>query len=375
MKLQHGLVQTNVEDAKTLIKTLFDPEDYITLSGKKAKRVVGNNVLTQFGTAKEFVSTLSNEILESMCSDPEPMDIYFGISPIRKDSYRGVYKRTKEEDVEYVRVLYADLDVKAGSFSNSQEAWDFLVNLPYIPTVIVGSGSGGLHAYWRLASPVKVSEGKTLLSRWWSYLSAEVGDKKIDKLIDVTRMSRLPGTIRWPKEGLDEAPKPVKLLWASRERVIPLEKVYSLSEEPWNNQIQKREATRRKENNVELRMGEILGSGGWSQKLAIASVESWVAENVPWKSVLEPKGWTYLRTDGNGRDEWARPGQGGKSCVVNWPESPEVMSLLSTSEETGLFDLLDAEIPLTKWRVLVRLWFNDDVTAAVNWVLQCRGLA
>lgn len=375
MKLQHELVQTNVEDAKTLIKTLFDPDDYITLSGKKSTRVVGNNVLTQFGTAREFVTTLDDEILGSMCSDPEPMDIYFGISPIRKDSYRGVYKRTKEEDVECVRVLYADLDIKNGCFANSQEAWDFLVNLPYIPTVIVGSGSGGLHAYWKFERSVDVAEGKTLLTRWWSYLSSEAKGRKIDKLVDVTRMSRLPGTVRWPKEGTSETAKAVKLLWASRERVIPVSKVYELSEDPWNAQLQKREGVRNRENSVELRMGEILGSGGWSQKLAIASVESWVAENVTWENVLAPKGWTFLRTDGNGRDEWARPGQGGKSCVVNWPDSPDVMSLLSTSEETGLFDLLDAEIPLTKWRVLVRLWFDDDVTAAVNWVLQCRGLA
>jgi len=55
---------------------------------------------------------------------------------------------------------------------------------------------------------------------------------------------------------------------------------------------------------------------------------------------------------------------------VNWEESPHVMSLLSTSHDTNLLDLLDAEIPLTKWRVSLRLNFKDDYQAMVRWTLE-----
>ena len=60
--------------------------------------------------------------------------------------------------------------------------------------------------------------------------------------------------------------------------------------------------------------------------------------------------------------------------MVDWEGSEgNVMSLMSTSRETGLLDLLEAQIPLTKWRVLVRLSFNDDYDAAMKWVDEQNG--
>jgi hypothetical protein len=44
---------------------------------------------------------------------------------------------------------------------------------------------------------------------------------------------------------------------------------------------------------------------------------------------------------------------------VDYEDSP-VMSLLSMSEETGLADLKDAGINLTKYRVMLRLQYQDD---------------
>lgn len=371
MKLD-SLIKVNPDDAKKLLQTLFDPDDYITVSGKKSRRVVGQNVFTQASLARDVVASLDENVLMSMCTRPEQMDIYFGLSPIRQDAFNGLFRRTKEEDVANVGLLYADLDVKPGSFSSTEDAWTFLVGLIHKPSAIVASGSGGLHAYWRLDKPVDVSDGKTLLVRWWAYLLEEANGPKIDKLIDVTRMSRLAGSIRWPKEGLEEAPAPVRLLWASRVVSTPREDVLRLSEGPWERVQERRAQTRQRE--VQSQNFVITGDSSWSERLALASVEQWVGDHIPWENILSPKGWTFLRTDGAGRDEWARPGQGGKSATVNWPESPDMMSLLSTSEETGLFDLLDAGIPLTKWRVLVRLWFDDDYKKAADWVMEMRGM-
>jgi hypothetical protein len=78
-----------------------------------------------------------------------------------------------------------------------------------------------------------------------------------------------------------------------------------------------------------------------------------------WAEILEPYGWTWQRELRDGSNEWARPGRDERSAVVDYEDSP-VMSLLSMADETGLADLKDAGIPLTKYRVLWRLKFNDQ---------------
>ncbi|MGN6037293.1 hypothetical protein ACP6NG_18160 [Brevibacterium casei] len=91
-------------------------------------------------------------------------------------------------------------------------------------------------------------------------------------------------------------------------------------------------------------------------------------EEVSWEDILTEAGWSYLRTDYDGRDLWVRPGSSQKSAAVNWPENPDVMSLLSDSPATGLFDLKEAGIPLTKYRVALRLIAGDEPAKLVSWV-------
>lgn len=43
-----------------------------------------------------------------------------------------------------------------------------------------------------------------------------------------------------------------------------------------------------------------------------------------------------------------------------------MMSLFSTDPSTGVLDLYEADIPLTKWRVFLRLIHGDDVYAALD---------
>lgn len=67
--------------------------------------------------------------------------------------------------------LYLDMDVKAvGGYANTNAAlqalWDFLLwaNLP-IPTIIVASGSGGLHIYWTLNTAIERAEHANMAGR------------------------------------------------------------------------------------------------------------------------------------------------------------------------------------------------------------------
>ena len=380
-----GKIGVNPLQAASLIRTLFDPTEIIAISSKRAKRLRGANVFTQPISALDLIKSLEGPdgagMLYSLCTDPEPMDTYFGLAPIMPDTFRGVNTRVRDGDVAKVGLLYADLDVKPGSFASQQEALGFLQSLPHYPNVIVSSGSGGLHAYWRIAgfdgvSPIGVMMGKDLLVRWWAFLSEAARGRKIDKLVDVTRMSRLPGTIRWPKEGSTEVPNSVELLYASRTPVLSSSTLLGLTRGAWENLQNRRKEVKRNDEELNINMEKVthnLTSGRWSKLYAVAHVEDWVAANIPWDNILVPCGWEYLREDGDGRREWQRPGGNGKSATTDWPDSPWVMSLLSTSYDTGLTDLHDAEIALTKWRVMLRLNFGDDVQAAVQWVLEQMG--
>ncbi len=95
-----------------------------------------------------------------------------------------------------------------------------------------------------------------------------------------------------------------------------------------------------------------------------------IDELLRWDDILVPHGWRFINEGTEGRRLWSRPGGDyRKSAVTDWEGSEgNVMSLMSTSRETGLLDLLEAHIPLTKERVLLRLSFNDQYELMTDWI-------
>ena len=89
-----------------------------------------------------------------------------------------------------------------------------------------------------------------------------------------------------------------------------------------------------------------------------------------WEDILIPAGWTFLYTDREERQVVARPGRHEKSATVGWVESPNMMSLLSTSPDTGLADLKEIGAPLNKYRVAQKLLWNDDEKKMVDDILK-----
>jgi len=154
----------------------------------------------------------------------------------------------------------------------------------------------------------------------------------------------------------------------------PMIDFINASQKAWQSRLEDVHKTRAYDRNLKVSTDDyakMLDGSKWQQLLAVASVEDYFNEHVTWTEILLQAGWTFTRIDSQHREEWARPGrEGEKSACVNWPESPEMMSLLSTSYDTGLLDLLDANIALTKWRVSLRLNFNDDYQAMVKWTLE-----
>jgi hypothetical protein len=373
MKLSDYLGEMDVSaaDAATFIQKWFRPDDKICIVGRKSKKQGKFNTLSQSKIAKDFLSGLTDDTMKELIfSDEANYNLYFGVGPIKEDV--ELFKRGKEDNISYLPGVWADIDVKEKGFLSQEEITDFLANLAYPPSILVSSGSGGVHAYWKL---VWGEEGsKDLAERWWSYLDEEAGDRSIDKLIDATRILRLPGSVYFPKEGSSGKTGSVRLIYAT-DITYTSQQLTEMSQAAYDKKNKKRERTLSDEFNQNLDLDlfahNLMGGFGgnrWKMWRALSELEDYVNERMTWDEILEPHGWTFLRTlsDDRGR-EVARPGRNEKSAVVDYEDSP-VMSLLSLSEETGLFDLKDAHVPLTKFRVYLRLHFKDDRPAMAEYL-------
>jgi hypothetical protein len=355
-----GEVKISFYHAQTFVSTWFEPTDKIVIVGRRSEKSGNLDVVSQSMLASEFLQ-MNDESLESLIfeDDGSKWNLYFGVCPIKDDV--TLTRRGTEANIEYVGGVWADIDVKEGGFASQQEIIGFLYGLALRPTIVVGSGSGGVHAYWKLSPGEKGN--KELVERWWSYLDEEAGDKSIDKLIDLTRILRIPGSVYFPKEASTGKIGAVEILYMVPD-TYTIGQIYAVSDAAFKTKHENRKRTI--DNDYARRMDvgtaaqSLISNGNrWSHLRAYAEIEDYVNTYFSWDEILVPHGWTYLRDRTDGSREFARPGRGEKSAVVDFEGSP-VMSLLSTSEETGLADLLDARIPLTKYRVRLRLEYNDD---------------
>lgn len=365
------------QDSAAFIETWFDPEDlvavYLKRSGEHQSKE--QNVYSQFEISKVLVDEMRSEdgynTLYNICSDP-PSDVYLGVNLSDEVDPR---RRATNKDIKSVLGVAADLDVKEGGFKDTEQILELLRNLEIWPTCVVESGSGGVHAWWRFTEPVTPAAGKELMSRWWSHLNlkASEGGASIDKLTDIARMLRLPGSLRWPRKSDEGVIGAVTLRYAAgpSQGRTDATRFLDVSNDSWKVQLQKRSRVRNTERELYSSAGARNATGRWADLRRYAGMEDWFNEHVSWEFILSQAGWNFIKIDGSNRAEWGRPGRMEKSAVVDWPESPLVMSLLSTSDRTNLLDLLDAEVVLTKWRVCLRLLFNDDLKKMEEWTMKC----
>jgi hypothetical protein len=375
---KRGEIEISADLAKQYVKAWFKPTDLITIVGRRSVPTGNFDTITQTVVAKEFLEHLDNDSLQSIVfdSDGSSWNIYAGICPVKEEL--SIYRRGTKENIAYVPGLWADIDIKAGSFDTEQDIINWLHSLDLQPTMICGSGSGGIHAYWRAHWTEQFDEN--LVERWWSYLDEKAGENRhIDKLIDSTRMLRLPGTVHFPKLTSSSSDASRKL---GMVKIIELtgitygtQQVMDISEGAYLRRGERRkrlvgEDAQRRIDGDALAKSLLSGQkpGRWKLLRAIAYVEDIVNDTYSWDEILAPMGWTWMKELRDGSNEWARPGRSERSAVVDFEGSP-VMSLLSTSLETGLADLKDAGIHLSKYRVLLRLHFNDDIDALISAVI------
>lgn len=375
--LRFNLPTVKPQDSAAFIETWFDPEDLVAVYLKRSGEHLSKqqSVYSQFQQSDSLIQEMRSDegynTLFHICSDP-PTDVYVGVNISEEVDPK---RRATNKDIKSVLGVAADLDVKEGGFRDTEQILDLLRGLEIWPTCVVESGSGGVHAWWRFTEPVTPDAGKELMSRWWSHLNLQASQvgASVDKLTDIARMLRLPGSLRWPRKSDEGVVGLVSLRYAAGpgEGRTEATKFLDVSNDAWKLQLQRRTNTRNTEKVLFSSSGVGNATGKWADLRRYAGIEDWFNENVSWDFILEHAGWNFIRIDASDRAEWGRPGRMEKSAVVDWPESPLVMSLLSTSDRTNLLDLLDAEVVLTKWRVCLRLLFNDDLRKMEEWVMTC----
>lgn len=348
------------------VKAWFHPDDLVLIVARPALGRPGRT-LSMAATAREVAEWSEADLKAVGRHEDTPLSLYIGVSPLREDHQVTATSRGGKRDVREIYGVWADLDVKSGAFESREAIYAYLDGLELEPSITVENGSqGGVHAYWKLDQPVPATSDLPL--RWWAYLDSKADGRAIDRLADSSRIMRLPGATYYPKDFGPTGPVKVSQITGA---VYSKERIQVVSHEAAERATARREQTRAAHQMTEADMSRLMyaeltkgGDVSWTQHLARVALEERIQE-MSWDDILIPAGWTHISDGEDGERRWARPGQRGKSAHTDWNGS-EVMSLHSWSEETGLADLKEAGVPLTKPLVLLRVQYNGDVAAMIN---------
>lgn len=355
-------------DLAKFIRTWFRPDDDIVLGAFPAPNRQHEH------RDKSFMATTASQLAQGSTdvfevAETLQRDTYLRITPIRDpDMVTG--ERIGSGNTMTPLGMWADLDVKPESFGSQLEVTTWLDTLPIKPTMIIRNGeSGGMHAYWRVQDADLDRMTGEHMKMWWAYLQSMTPTQSngervmIDRLVDMTRLARLPGMIYWPKSA--EAKLGTVALAGGTFEQIPLDSVEQLSAGAYKADKDATTRTATQARRVDREFGR-----GFASPL-----EKFFAEErinaLSWDQILGPFGWEMLRENSDGSRQWSRPGIRRKSAVTDYTDPKtgqvsDVMSLLSGSDESGLLDLKEAGIPLTKFRVLSRIRYADNMRELVN---------
>jgi hypothetical protein len=265
--------------------------------------------------------------------------------------------------------------------------------------LVIGSGWGV--QYWiPLAEPVEGSEASRVVRALIGWLT-EITAKKIDRVWDVTRVMRMPGTTNW-RAGPDDADgRPTGVLrWpdpAMRGARLRLGDVIALLGDQVSDVL---EVPRL---DPELDAGELVdalleryapggtdedsGGGGWVDVgVVLSDLERMADEALTWAQVLEPFGWRCVSggPDDKGAHEqvWERPGKtdvlsadrySGERSAVVYADKANLLVVYSDSSGTGFASGLRGSGRrgsaagvgvISKWRAWVDLRWAGDMTEA-----------
>lgn len=363
-----GDTTNDPEEAKKFIKWWFREGDIVAVRAM----VVDGQKLTFALPRDDMIDHLTKvheEDNRTVMDDASAQmrDLYINICPVKAEMEMSAKAGIKKADIKTFRGLFADIDCgKTGAFATEADVLAWVETIPFKPGAIVRTGTGGVHLWWKTKS-MNQKDYSVILKRWWSYLTTLVPEGvHIDRLVDTTRVGRLPGATRFPKK--DEPCARVTVEYTGADP-IEGDAFDDHTDKPYREFRADMTARSKHEEQIFEDMAE--GATPTLGQLALReALIGRCVELVTWEEILTGAGWTYLRTNSDGADLWERPGGHGKSGSTGYPDEEAAMSLHSTDEGTGLADLLSQEVRLSKWRVFLRLTHNDDVRAAERDLLE-----
>lgn len=331
---------------------------------------------TFWAPVPDIIETIETVGLQELVWGAEPQNVYVTAAYMRPGARRVA-------QVTGAPGVWLDVDVKEGSFTDRDDALVWILGLPdwISPSIIIDSGSG-FHCYWKVDGGIEADRVSEFVTKLWLWAKMDSG-MHIDKLVDPTRVLRLPGTL-WMGKG-DTAGGDVRLVGTVRclDTYMNADRLNSEIGEAWADigvQRRQREVTRREEFTKQLGVygGELARLLG-SDETTLSGMEAWIRAResfmteVTWEEILEPYGWRkHGDPDYEERQEWTRPGSGNvnpRSMVTGWINSPNVAKLLSDSPDTGLLRLVAEERPLTKIAVAAELWWHgDEMNMVQEWL-------
>lgn len=142
---------------------------------------------------------------------PSTRDVYIAMSSQREFEERTgasgkpfkVAKRSRENAVK-LKSLFIDIDVKEGAYASQKAAitafshFIAATKLPK-PTIVVSSGSGGLHIYWALSEPLEVEDWQPLANALAEATREHGLICDTQCTIDAARLLRVPDTFNCKK--------------------------------------------------------------------------------------------------------------------------------------------------------------------------------
>ncbi len=104
--------------------------------------------------------------------------------------------RGRKETVTVIPGYALDIDIKPGAYESHEQALKEAMATE--PTIIVDSGSGGLHVYYKFREPHVVDNyvgAEMALKERWMTTRKLYSAKKVDSIYDLARVLRLPGSV------------------------------------------------------------------------------------------------------------------------------------------------------------------------------------
>jgi hypothetical protein len=224
-------------------------------------------------------------------------------------------------------------------------------------SLVVGSGWG--IQYWiPLAEPVSGAEASRVVRALVGWLT-EVTAKQIDRVWDVTRVMRMPGTLNWRAGPDDEDAVPTGILrWPDPARAGRGRLQLANVSEVLGAQVNDVLAT---DDDADVRVPDadvldwlleryalgtdtdtdVTGAPRPPLGEVLGDLDRLATKELDWADVLEPYGWRCTSgAEGRDREQvWERPGKverglGERSAVV-YADKPELLVVYSDSPSTG----------------------------------------